>query len=54
MLSVGTAQQILLDKTYYSFLFTTPIKDVKRKEVRNLRREFGSQWLLDETWIARR
>jgi peptide/nickel transport system substrate-binding protein len=47
------AQRILLDKAYYGFLFTMPIRDVRRRNVHGLAREFGSQWLLDEVWLAR-
>ena len=44
-------QQILLDNYNQTYLFWRPAKEVKRKELQNLRREFASAWIYGDLWL---
>lgn len=45
-------QQLLLDKSYYGFLFARPIADVVSKRLLGLDREGNGNWRLEKTWIG--
>lgn len=47
------AQQLLLDKSYYAFLFFREAPHVYRAEVQNLRFDIGGAWILSEAWLKR-
>jgi len=47
------AQQILLDNTYYAFLFFREARHVARKEVKSLTIDAGGAWLLGYAWLEK-
>ena len=45
-------QRQLLDEYYQTFFFWRANKDVKRKNIKGVRRELSGNWLVDRAWIA--
>lgn len=47
------AQQVLMDESYYVYVFASPIFEARRRELNGLRRESVGQWLLTEAWLSK-
>ncbi|CAN5805453.1 ABC transporter substrate-binding protein [soil metagenome] len=47
------AQQILMDESYYVYIFASPIFEARRRELNGLKRESVGQWLLTEAWLSK-
>lgn len=45
-------QKLLLDKSYYGFLFARPIADILSRRLNGLEREGNGNWRLEHTWIS--
>lgn len=45
-------QKLLLDNSYYGFLFARPIADVVSKRLAGLERESSGNWRLERVWIG--